>query len=218
MASGRQTHAVLREGFAFARQLVQACAAGASSPVGYKAAIASCNRLDTHRIASMLRCVLVAGLALSAAGCSLTMQLASFNDEPETTASIPTRPSMATKLDASLDDEDWRRAQSALSLAVDPQGPGLPVNWDNPASKRKGSFVAAGNMMIVQDTICRPFSATLVQPTGKEAKHVGQACRLGPGEWALRLESPSAPASKDTLNQPLPAKTTSTLTALENSD
>jgi len=218
VASGRQTLEALCEGHSPAHRSIVACAAGSSSLVGYKAAIASCNRLGSHRLSSMLRWVFVAGVALSASACSLTMQLASFNDEPETTASIPARPSMATKLDASLDDEDWRRAQSALSLAVDPQGPGLPVNWDNPASKRKGSFVAAGNMMIVQDTICRPFAATLVQPTGKEAKHAGQACRLGPGEWALRMDTPTPPAGKDILNQPLPGKTTSTLTALENND
>lgn len=186
--------------------------------MGYKAAIASRNRL-----APLFPLVVAAGLALCASACSLTMQLASLSDEPETTASIPARPSLATRLDSSLDDEDWRRAQSALSLAVDPQGPGLPVNWDNPASKRKGTFVASGNMVIVQDTICRPFAATLVQPTGKEGKHTGHACRLGPGEWALRMDTPATPAkevpgAKDLPSQPLPARTTSTLTALENND
>lgn len=125
------------------------------------------------------------------------------------TASIPTR--ALDRLDPSLDDEDWRRAQGALSLAVDPQGPGLPVNWDNPLSKRKGSFAAAGDMVLTQETICRPFTATVVQPGGRESKHAGQACRLGPGEWAMRADP--APGSRAALAQPLPLPTAPTLPA-----
>lgn len=207
MAAGLTTQDAENGGLAFVRLPM------GYQPMGYRPQSGGRNCLGPIcRLAGVLM------LALAASACSLTMQLTSFNDEVETTASIPSRPSAATKLDASLDDEDWRRAQSALSLAVDPQGPGLPVNWDNPSSKRKGTFVAAGNMVIVQDTICRPFSATLVQPTGKEGKHSGQACRTGPGEWALRLDAPAEPARKEPLNQPLPAKTTSTLTALENNE
>lgn len=202
MVSGRQTQTATNGGITFE-----------PSPMGYRPQTGVRNCLGPICKLSM---VLLVGFAASA--CSLTMHLTSFNDEVETTASVPARSSLATRLDPSLDEEDWRRAQSALSLAVDPQGPGLPVNWDNPASKRKGMFVAAGNMTIVQDTICRPFSATLVQPGGKEAKHAGHACRLGPGEWALRMDPSAEGVRKDQLNQPLPAKTSSTLTALENSE
>jgi surface antigen len=197
----------------------------AGSPMGYKARFASCNR--AHALARLILCL---GLGFAASGCSLTMHLTSFSDEPETTASIS--PRGPVRLDPSLDDEDWRRAQSALSLAVDPQGPGLPVNWDNPATKRKGSFVASGEMKLVQDTICRPFAASLVQPGGKESKQSGQACRVGPGEWAMRLDAATgkegaaqplplsagaSPPQPATL-QPLPARTTSTLQALESAD
>jgi surface antigen len=188
----------------------------ASPPMGYKARFASCNRAG-----AVARLFLCAALGFAASGCSLTMHLTSFADEPETTASLA--PRTPSRLDASLDDEDWRRAQSALSLAVDPQGPGLPVNWDNPATKRKGSFAAAGDMTLVQDTICRPFTASLVQPGGQQSKQSGQACRIGPGEWAMRLDAVPGAArkdgqSRDGATQPLPAPTTSTLQALDNND
>ncbi len=49
--------------------------------------------------------------------------------EPTTTGSIA-RPSLT--FGADLNGEDWRRAQGALSLALDPQGNGRPVKWDNP--------------------------------------------------------------------------------------
>lgn len=171
------------------------------APMGYSAIARACNRLGLA-----LALALVAGLS---GGCSLTMHLTSLSEDSEMTASIPTR--AVDRLDPSLDDEDWRRASSALSLAVDPQGPGLAVNWDNPLSKRKGSFAAAGDLVLSQETICRPFTASVFQPGGKESKHTGQACRLGPGEWSLR--SDTAPAPKAALNQPLPLPTTPTIAA-----
>ncbi len=165
--------------------------------------------------------ILASGLPVVLGGCSLTMHLASMQDDPETTASI-TR--SASPLDPSLDEEDWRRAQAALSLAVDPQGSGQPVNWDNPASRRKGSFAASGNLVLVDNTICRPFTATILPagPNVREIRHQGQACRIGPGEWALRQiqpasadvtasTRPAAAAAAADRNQPFPAPSTSLL-------
>lgn len=169
--------------------------------------------------------VLASGLPFALGGCSLTMHLASLQDDSDSTASI-TRP--ISPLDPSLDEEDWRRAQAALSLAVDPQGSGQPVNWDNPASKRKGTFAASGNLVLVDNTICRPFTAT-IQHAGiasREIRHQGQACRIGPGEWALRQVQPAgaettastrigapaaAAAAAAERNQPFPAPSTSML-------
>lgn len=138
--------------------------------------------------------------------CSLTLHLASFQKDPETTASIG---NPAAALDPVLDQEDWRRAQSALSLAVDPQGSGQPVNWDNPASKRRGSFVPAGDLVLIEGTVCRAFTATIVEvaPQHKETRRAGRACRIGPGEWALRMPAASeaeAVASTGAKPGPLP--------------
>jgi surface antigen len=163
---------------------------------------------------------LVSSLPIALGGCSLTMHIASLQTDPEATASI-SRP--ASPLDPSLDEEDWRRAQAALSLAVDPQGSGQPVNWDNPATRRKGSFAPAGNLVLVENTICRPFMATISQAGGaaREIRHQGQACRVGPGEWAMRQIQPGPTEVTATTrglsgvtadrNQPLPQPTSTML-------
>jgi len=165
-------------------------------------------------------------LAFALSGCSLTMHLASLQSDPEETTATVSKP--VSPLDPSLDTEDWRRAQAALNLAVDPQGSGQPVNWDNPTTKRKGSFTQAGKLVLVENTVCRPFTATLVQVTvgqaPKETKHSGQACRVGPGEWALRIapeaettakiKAGNASSGKDAA-QPLPLPTTSILEVAE---
>lgn len=182
------------------------------------------------RISGKAAIIVALVLGFASGGCSLSMHLASFQSDPETTATVQRG---ASPLDPSLDDEDWRRAQAALSLAVDPQGSGLTVNWDNPSTKRKGSFAAAGNMVLVENTVCRPFTATVVQAAQppREVRHAGQACRVGPGEWAMRNTQPSVlPASSETTakirangslpgkesQQALPQPTTSMLEANED--
>lgn len=132
-------------------------------------------------------------LATGMAGCSLSMQLASLQNDDDITASIPGAEKPAT-LSPALDAEDWRRAQGALSLAIDPQGSGQPVNWDNPSTRRRGSFMPHGDIVLAQETICRGFSATLVEasPAGtvSETRHEGKACRRGPGEWVIESVLP----------------------------
>src|SRR5438067_2431449 len=56
--------------------------------------------------------------------------------EPTETGSIAKRPS---SFGPDLGDEDWRRARAALGVALDPQGNGKPVKWDNPESGLRGS-------------------------------------------------------------------------------
>lgn len=130
------------------------------------------------------------------------MNLAGFSSEEETTASVAPQ---ASVFPVPLDDEDWRRVNAALALAVDPQGAGLPVNWDNPSSKKRGSFEQSGAIAIVGHTLCRPFKARLVDGA-KESQHVGQACRTGPGEWAMREVKPAGlVASFREADQKLPA-------------
>lgn len=152
---------------------------------GYRKGAASRNRRARAQFA-----FLSLAIALFSTGCSLTMNLAGFSSEEETTASIAPQTSV---FPVPLDDEDWRRVNAALSLAVDPQGAGLPVNWDNPASKRRGSFEQSGTLAIVGHTICRPFKARIVDGL-KESQHVGQACRTGPSEWAMRDVKPAGAA------------------------
>jgi surface antigen len=146
------------------------------------------------------------------------MNLTGFSGEEEvTTGSIQSGPKSPFPL--ALDGEDMRRLNSALSLAVDPQGAGLPVNWDNPATRRRGTFSPIGELTLVDSTICRPFRALLVdssdQRAPKETRHEGRACRTGPGEWAIRDVKPVALSGQlvptDRSDQALPKAASSML-------
>jgi len=129
-----------------------------------------------------------AALALSA--CSMSLPIASLKDGDDaiTTGSVNT-PAAAAQLSATLSGEDWRRAQAALGVAVDPQGNGAPVTWDNPESGRKGSFVPAGPLYVVDNRICRSFIATLQSPGPDQQLH-GSTCRNGPNDWIVREAKP----------------------------
>ena len=100
---------------------------------------------------------------------------------------------MASPLSSALDSEDWRRAQSALSVALDPQGNGAAVNWDNPKSGMKGSFIPAGDAVPAGEKICRPFSAELGGSTPSEHL-LGVGCRDKAGEWTIDDVKPAKKA------------------------
>jgi surface antigen len=178
---------------------------------GYRKPTASRNRR-----ARAQRAFLALALALLTTGCALTMSIPGFGGaDDETTASI--NPTPVAVFAIPLDDEDWRRANAALTLAVDPQGAGLPVNWDNPASKKHGRFEPTGGLAVIGNTVCRPFRALVAQKphdklAAREVTHQGQACRTGPGEWAMRDVKPSgqATAERDT-EQKLPKASPSML-------
>lgn len=134
--------------------------------------------------------VLAAGLvALSTGACSFSFGVIGLDDkEPEATGSIAlTR--AAIPLSPDLNDEDWRRAKAALGLALDPQGPGTQVSWDNPASAARGTFVPTGAPFVKNDEICRAFAAQLA---GSLAANLhGTACRPSGGEWAIKEIKPA---------------------------
>lgn len=132
--------------------------------------------------------VLLGGSALGLGACSMTLPMGSLSEDTITTGSI-TPPRPAAQLSSKLSDEDWRRAQAALGLAVDPQGNGAPVSWDNPESGRKGSFVSAGPLYVLDDKVCRSFVATISEP-GPDTQLQGSSCRQGPNEWVVREAKP----------------------------
>lgn len=88
-----------------------------------------------------------------------------------------------------LDAEDWRRARAALSAALDPQGDGSLVGWDNPASGNKGSFVPVGKAYPLDARVCRVFLAKVDHKGGEQAMQ-GTACANKPGEWAIAEAKP----------------------------
>jgi surface antigen len=130
-------------------------------------------------------------MALSMAACSFSV-IGVADEEPEVTGSIA--PKAAPPLSADLNDEDWRRAKAALGLALDPQGPGTLVSWDNPQTAMKGQFTPTGAPYVKNDEICRDFSAHLTGPT--QAALQGSACRPSGGEWAIKDVKPVKTTSK----------------------
>ena len=120
------------------------------------------------------------------AGCSTAIPLPSLVSSGDVTGSIR---SAVSPLSNALDSEDWRRAKSALSVALDPQGNGAPVNWDNPQSGVKGSFIPAGDAVPAGEKICRAFSADL--GGSMPVEHLqGVGCRDKSGEWKIGAVNP----------------------------
>ena len=146
--------------------------------------------------------------ALSAA-CSITLPMFSVaSPEPEpavlTTGSLatpaaippgasafaarstPGKPTSGTRniLADHLGPEDLRRANGALALALDPQGNGLPVAWDNAESKSSGRFTPVGGPYLKDDEVCRAFLTSLTTVMDRQSLQ-GTACRPSGGDWAI---------------------------------
>ncbi len=140
---------------------------------------------------------LVLVIAVGLGACSVTFPF-SRDQDSDVTGAISLRPPSPPVLPAAvapsplsplLDQEDWRRARAALAVALDPQGNGSAVAWDNPASGSKGSFTPVGSPYLSGDEICRAFVASVAvgeQPTLSQ----GNACRVGPAEWSVRDVKP----------------------------
>jgi len=125
-------------------------------------------------------------------GCAIAVPTSSFSakwDKPEAaqdvTGSIPRPPTLSRALDA----EDMRRAVAALGTALDPQGSGASVNWDNPQTGAKGSFTPVGQAYPLEGKICRAFLADVAAKETEERLQ-GAACREKTAEWALTEVKP----------------------------
>jgi surface antigen len=102
----------------------------------------------------------------------------------DTTGTVP-KPPIASL----LEPEDWRRAKAALSTALDPQGNGSLVGWENPESGNKGTFTPVGKAYPLNAGICRVFLAELDRK-GNEQSLQGTACADKQGEWTIAEAKP----------------------------
>jgi surface antigen len=109
------------------------------------------------------------------------------NDEPSTTQSVS--PRITSPLSPELGGEDWRRAKAAMAVALDPQGSGAQVSWDNPDTTIKGSFTPVGQPFVKSDEICRAFLATVIGQSSTSSLQ-GTACRPSGGEWVIKDVKP----------------------------
>jgi surface antigen len=134
---------------------------------------------------AVLACALVSTLQL--AGCATVIPLPSFTgiSKDDITGSI----ARTSPLSDNLNGEDWRRAKGALGVALDPQGNGAPVSWENPQSQARGSFVPVGQAWAKDDEICRTFLADL-GGSHPQRQLQGNACRSKDGEWKVGKVEP----------------------------
>lgn len=107
--------------------------------------------------------------------------------DEETTGSLAKKP--VSPLSGDLGTEDWRRARGAMGIALDPQGNGSSVAWDNPETGIKGNFTPAGQPFVKSDEICRAFRATILGQSATSSLQ-GTACRPSGGEWAIKDVKP----------------------------
>lgn len=102
----------------------------------------------------------------------------------DTTSKIP-----EASFSSMLDAEDWRRAKAALATALDPQGSGSLVGWDNPDSGTKGSFTPVGKPYPLDAKICRAFLAEVSRKDGAQTLQ-GTACSDRSGAWSIAEAKP----------------------------
>jgi surface antigen len=138
-------------------------------------------------LARAAKACIFGGLTAIVAGCSMALPippLLSPGSKEDSLGTVPKAP-LASLLDA----EDWRRAKAALSTALDPQGNGLQVGWDNPDSGNRGSFIPVGKPYPLEAGICRVFLAE-VDRKGDEHTMQGTACSDKRGEWTIAETKP----------------------------
>ncbi len=134
-------------------------------------------------LSRLWRSALIGVVVLPLAACSISMPLSPFGagQEPLTTGSIgPISP-----LADAHDLEDWRRARAALAVALDPQGPGTAVTWDNPDTGNGGAFEAASKAYVRDDRVCRDFAADLSFVEESPRIVSGIACRMSENAWRI---------------------------------
>lgn len=143
--------------------------------------------LGLKLLARAAKACILGGLPAILAGCSMAFPISPLMSpgSKEDAAGAVAKSSLAGLLDA----EDWRRAKAALSTALDPQGNGSLVGWDNPDSGNKGSFIPVGKPYPLEAGICRVFLAE-VDRKGEEHAMQGTACSDKRGEWTIAEAKP----------------------------
>lgn len=144
--------------------------------------------------APLRRAVLAGILCAPLAACSISMPLSPFGaaKEPLTTGSIGPVSPLADK----HDHEDWRRARAALAVALDPQGSGTRVSWENPETGNGGIFESASKAYVRDDRVCRDFAADLSFAEKPPRAVSGIACRMSESDWRIDRLSKASDAAE----------------------
>ena len=114
-------------------------------------------------------------------GCSMSFPITSLVPAgDDVTGSNPKVP-----FGSLLDEEDRRREKAALATALDPQGDGSPIRWENPKTGTKGMFTPQGQAFTKDGKVCRSFVGELKQD-GDQKSILGTACAVAAGDWDVR--------------------------------
>ena len=144
-------------------------------------------RFGRKPLARAAKACILGGLPMILAGCSMALPISPLmppGSKVDAAGAVPN-----SSLAGLLEPEDWRRAKAALSTALDPQGSGSLVGWDNPDSGNKGSFTPVGKPFPLEARICRVFLAE-VDCKGDEHAMQGTACSDKRGEWTIAEAKP----------------------------
>jgi surface antigen len=122
-------------------------------------------------------------LASLLSGCAMAIPPLWGDNEP--TSSIRPAPLLAERLAPT----DLEKANPALTAALEPAHGQARVEWTNPASATRGSFVPVGAAYRTGDKLCRAFTGQ-VTTDDKTAAIEGRACRAPDGQWTQLAEIP----------------------------
>jgi surface antigen len=138
------------------------------------------NRTALPRLSRIRIAFVASWIGVSQAGCSIA--IGPLLGDSETTGSSKA----AEPISNALDGEDWRRARAAMAVALDRNGDGAVVHWDNPMTQANGAFTPIGEVYSAHGRICRSFTADITtQAAGQHLQ--GEACRGSAGEWTVSM-------------------------------
>lgn len=111
------------------------------------------------------------------------------DDDEVITHSLPASQTTTHHALRDLTEEDWRRAQGALGIALDPGGNGKAVEWSNPETQTSGQFTPVAVAYASKEGVCRAFLADLKQRENIKTLQ-GTACKDDDGRWHLQDVQP----------------------------
>jgi len=124
-------------------------------------------------------------MTLAVAGCSVTTQLGSFlgKDKPDADATV----SPAQPLAATADVTDLTVVQTVAAAML--SAGETAAQWENPATRARGTITPIASNYAQGGTQCRDFLASYVREQS-ESWLEGEACRNQSGRWDVRSLSP----------------------------
>ena len=124
-------------------------------------------------------------LVLMTGGCMTGGPMASLMTDEDVTGSIRApAPGLSASPLPLLSPEDWSQASKALASALEPQGAGAAVVWENSVSGARGTITPVGLVYGADGQTCRAFLAEM-EGRALAQRLQGRGCRTGDGPWVV---------------------------------